>query len=729
MGTEDDRIRPVHEGDGEPLFETRRKTGRVIAYRIFSASVFGCICLIWFYRMTVPVEIGENRTGLDRLIWLVMLVVEIWFGFYWVVTQASRWNPVWRFTFSDRLSRRYGNDLPKLDVFVCTADPVIEPPLLVVNTVLSVAALDYPPEKLAVYLSDDGGSELTFYALTEAAEFAKTWVPFCKRFNVEPTSPAAYLSSKANGLDSTAEVVAKLYREMAARIETAARLGRVPEEARLKYGDGFSQWDADATRRNHGTILQILVDGREESEIAIPTLVYLSREKRPQHHHNFKAGAMNALLRVSSKITGGRIILNLDCDMYANNSKSARDALCILLDEKEGKEIAFVQFPQCFDNVTRNDLYGSMMRVISDVDFLGLDGNGGSLYIGTGCFHRRDVICGRKYGEEEEEEESERIQEPEMVKALASCTYEENSQWGKEMGVKYGCPVEDVITGLAIQCRGWKSAYLNPEKKAFLGIAPTNLHQMLVQQRRWSEGDFQILLSEYSPVWYGKGKISLGLILGYCCYCLWAPSSVPVLIYTVLTSLCLFKGIPLFPKVSSLWFIPFGYVTIAANAYSLAEFLWCGGTFRGWWNEQRMWLYRRTSSFLFGFMDTIKKLLGVSESAFVITAKVAEEEASERYKEEVMEFGVESPMFILLGTLGMLNLFCFAAAVMRLAYGDGGDFKAMGLQFVITGVLVVINWPLYEGMLLRKDRGKMPISVTVKSVVLALSACTCLAFL
>ncbi|CAH2033423.1 unnamed protein product [Thlaspi arvense] len=232
-------------------------------------------------------------------------------------------------------------------------------------------------------------------------------------------------------------------------------------------------------------------------------------------------------------------------------------------------------------------------------------------------------------------------------------------------------------------CRGWKSAYLNPKKKAFVGVAPTNLHQMLVQQRRWSEGDFQVLLSEYSPV-------------------------------------------------SSLWFVPFGYVTVAANAYSLAEFLWCGGTFRGWWNEQRMWLYRRTSSFLFGFIDTILKRLGVSESAFVITAKVAEEEAAERYEEEVMEFGVESPMFLLLGTLGMLYLFSFsAAAVTRLMMTsrDGGGFQTMGLQFVITGVLVVLNWPLYEGMLLRKDKGKMPMSVTVQSVVLALSACTCIAFL
>ncbi|KAG2250882.1 hypothetical protein Bca52824_081018 [Brassica carinata] len=38
--------------------------------------------------------------------------------------------------FGDSPSRRYGSDLPKLEVFVCTADPVIEPPLMVVNTVV-----------------------------------------------------------------------------------------------------------------------------------------------------------------------------------------------------------------------------------------------------------------------------------------------------------------------------------------------------------------------------------------------------------------------------------------------------------------------------------------------------------------------------------------------------------------------------------------------------------------
>lgn len=56
-------------------------------------------------------------------------------------------------------------------------------------------AYDYPPEKLAVYLSDDAGSELTFYALLEASRFAKHWIPYCKRFKVEPRSPEAHFRS------------------------------------------------------------------------------------------------------------------------------------------------------------------------------------------------------------------------------------------------------------------------------------------------------------------------------------------------------------------------------------------------------------------------------------------------------------------------------------------------------------------------------------------------------
>jgi hypothetical protein len=39
-----------------------------------------------------------------------------------------------------------------------------------------------------------GGSILTFYALWETSAFAKHWLPFCKRYNIEPRSPAAYFA-------------------------------------------------------------------------------------------------------------------------------------------------------------------------------------------------------------------------------------------------------------------------------------------------------------------------------------------------------------------------------------------------------------------------------------------------------------------------------------------------------------------------------------------------------
>lgn len=58
----------------------------------------------------------------------------------------------------------------------------------------------------------------------------------------------------------------------------------------LKSFDLFSLWG-----------LKILIDGRDPNAVdnegcVLPTLVYLAREKRPQHFHNFKAGAMNALV-------------------------------------------------------------------------------------------------------------------------------------------------------------------------------------------------------------------------------------------------------------------------------------------------------------------------------------------------------------------------------------------------------------------------------------------------
>ncbi|KAF3451246.1 hypothetical protein FNV43_RR07341 [Rhamnella rubrinervis] len=489
-------------------------------------------------------------------------------------------------------------------------------------------------------------------------------------------------------------------------------------------------------------IPNILIDGRRAKAVdnegqPLPTLVYLTCEKRSQYHHNFKAGAMNALIWVSSRISNAPVILNVDCDMYSNNSESVRDALCFFLDEKKGHEIAYVQFPQVFDNLTKNDVYSSSLRIVSKVDLHGFDSYGGPLYIGSACFHRRESLCGTKYNkacqqdwmtikvETKNNEESAHELEG-ICKVLPSCTYEENSHWGNEMGLKYGCAVEDVITGLAMQCRGWKSIYFDPpDRTGFLGVGPTTLLQALVQQKRWSDGDFHIFL-RHNPLLYGYNIISLGLQLSYCLYLLWAPHCLASLYYVSVPSLCLLRGISLFPQVSNPWVIPFVYVFFGNLAFSLVEFLYCGGTCLEWLNSQRMWLYKTTTSYLFGFCDNILRLLGFSKSSFVLTAKVVDEDVSKRYEQELMEFGTTSPLFTVLATLALLNALVFFVGLKRLFVEDEPISLALnryGLQITLCGLLAFINLPLYQPLFLRKDMGKMPTSATYRSIVFALVTC------
>ena len=70
---------------------------------------------------------------------------------------------------------------------------------------------------------------------------------------------------------------------------------------------------------------------------------------------------------MSSRISNSPIILNVDCDMYSNNSMSVRDALCFFMDEENGNEVGFIQFPQAFENLTKNDVYGSSLNVLMEV--------------------------------------------------------------------------------------------------------------------------------------------------------------------------------------------------------------------------------------------------------------------------------------------------------------------------------------------------------------------------
>ena len=53
--------------------------------------------------------------------------------------------------------------------------------------------------------------------------------------------------------------------------------------------------------------------------------------------------------------------------MYANDADTIHEALCFFMDDERGHEISFVQYPQNYDNIMTNDIYGCSFSVPSNV--------------------------------------------------------------------------------------------------------------------------------------------------------------------------------------------------------------------------------------------------------------------------------------------------------------------------------------------------------------------------
>jgi len=149
-----------------------------------------------------------------------------------------------------------------------------------------------------------------------------------------------------------------------------------------------------------------------------------------------------------------------------------------------------------------------------------------------------------------------------------------------------------------------------------------------------------------------------------------------------------------------------------------------GGSFKSWWNEQRMWLIKGVSSYLFALIQVVCKMLGLSEVGFEVTSKVVDGEAAKRHEEEMLEFGVASAMFVPPATLAVTNLISLVGGLARIRREGYQTFDSMILQLLLCSFIVLISYPILEAMFLRKDKGRIPASITVVSIFVAVSACS-----
>ncbi|GMN31463.1 hypothetical protein TIFTF001_003272 [Ficus carica] len=418
---------------------------------------------------------------------------------------------------------------------------------------------------------------------------------------------------------------------------------------------------------------------RDKTGHVMPNLIYVSREKSRTSPHNFKAGALNVLIRVSATMTNSPIILTLDCDMYSNDPITPQRVLCYFSEPEVQSQVGYIQFPQMFHGINKNDTYNCEFKRSFVINSRGLDGLKGPNHVGTGCFFNRRAFFGGPstllLPELSELSPynvvNKPIQSPEVLALahlVAGCNFENHSQWGFKMGVKYGTIVEDFFTGYRLQCEGWKSIFCNPERAAFYGDAPISLVDVLNQNKRW--------------------------VLG-------------------------------FLEVSESWFVLYIFLFLGAYVKDFLDFMLGGaGTFQKWWNDQRMWLIRSLSCFLFGCVEYFMKSVGISMHGFNVTSKVVDEEQSKRYEQGTFEFGVHSSMFVPVIMAAITNFVALISGLIMILRGKN-YFEGFFIQLLIAVFAIVNCLPVYEAMAFRRsDKGGIPIKTTLLSAFLSFTLFT-----
>ncbi|XP_022943733.1 cellulose synthase-like protein H1 isoform X1 [Cucurbita moschata] len=732
------------ESNGLPLYQkvgVERPLKRFLDVVIFFLHV-SLLC----YRLLL-----FRRHGFSSL-FAIAFLCELWFTFYWALITNLNWSPIHYITYPQRLLQRV-SEVPPVDVFVTTADPELEPPIILINTVLSVLAVEYPANKLACYVSDDGCSSLTFYSLCEALKFAQIWVPFCKKYKVQIRAPFRYFSGDLDSHGSTEfqyewRRMKDEYEELRRRIEVAAAAKNSAFSNLIGEFPDF----ANSKPNNHPPIVKVIWENKEGLWDGVPHLVYVSREKKPQIPHHYKAGAMNVLTRVSGLMTNAPYMLNLDCDMFVNNPEVILQAMCLLLDpkiDKIDKEFAFVQFPQCFYNGLKDDPAGNQAIVVMQLAFRGMAGVQGSFYIGTGCIHRRKVMYGQSPDEANINEKYDEVElyktfgnskefvtsatrtlrsfadDPnclsnsiEATNEVATADYEHNSCWGFKVGWQYGSVVEDMLTGMGIHKKGWKSAYITPNPPAFLGCAPMGGPVPLGHMKRVMTGLLETLISRESPIVTALcDKLQFRQRLIYLWGYLVSIRAIPDICYATLPAFCLISNSHFLPKVQEpVLFIPL-LLFVINNLRQLLDFFETGQSVRAWWNGQTMERILVMSSSLPGMVTVILKILGLSETVFEITKKESSSSSDDKEStdRDLGRFTFdESPIFVPVTTILMIQL----AALLISFLGTQTSVQEFGVAEVMSCVwLILCFWSFLKGMFAKGSYG-LPWPTLLKSSAL-----------
>ncbi|RVW41791.1 Cellulose synthase-like protein D3 [Vitis vinifera] len=247
--------------------------------------------------------------------------------------------------------------------FVSTADPEKEPPLVTANTILSILAADYPVEKLACYVSDDGGALLTFEAMAEAASFANTWVPFCRKHDIEPRNPETYFNLKRDPYKNKVrpDFVKDRRRVKREYDEFKVRINGLPDSIRRRSDAYHAREEIKAMKLQRQNR-----DDEAVETVKVPKATWMAdgthwpgtwMNPGSEHSKGDHAGIIQVMLKppsdepLQSTADDTRLIDLTDVDIRLPllvMFPAMREGMCFMMD-RGGDRICYVQFPQRFE--------------------------------------------------------------------------------------------------------------------------------------------------------------------------------------------------------------------------------------------------------------------------------------------------------------------------------------------------------------------------------------------
>ncbi|KAL9322591.1 hypothetical protein ACSQ67_010644 [Phaseolus vulgaris] len=477
---------------------------------------------------------------------------------------------------------------------------------------------------------------------------------------------------------------------------------------------------------------------------------HLPREKRPQYNHNYKAGAMNVLTRVSGLMSNAPFMLNVDCDMIVNNPKIVLHALCILMDSQKGKEVAFVQCFQQFIDGIKDDPFGNQLVISFEYIIRGMAGLQGPFYGGTNTFHRRNTIYGLYPHEIEtvtkgKSEENILIQQfgssKEFIKSaarvvggsgysanditpsnfieaatqVANCEYECGTFW---VGLVVWINLRRCTNRVEYSKKRLEIRVLYPRSNCLHRMCSWRITLYNDTTKEMGLRPHCSLFGKHSPL-MGMlfGKIQFRAGLSYFWLTNWGLRAAFLVCYVAVIAYCMIANTSIFPQGLGLWIAISLFVFY--NIHTLLEHLTIGLSITNWWNNQRMCVMRSTTAWFIGFLSAMLKLSGISDTVFEITEKEHTTSGADGNNADAGRFTFdESPVFVVGTTILLVHLAGMVIKLLGLQPSDSGNGSGIG-EFICSTYLIVCYFPYLKGLFCRGKYG-IPLTTICMSSVFAL---------